>query len=194
MLDLIHTSSHVPAPGSWCTQDYQKGTDHHAVLPQGSWKHNVGQICLNPISCCCHCCPGETKCLQSLFLHFLDLSLPCHGFRVQQSPSQLQPPLHQPNRARKQAASPSAATTYLAAGRHARDRWALLPTSGLAIKKRIQQHYWEQANVSLGWQLGYRFFYSRYLVSSRFSAKMKDKKCQEAFSSSKTDFYVNFHY
>lgn len=193
MLDLIHTSSHVPAPGSWRTQDCQKGTDHMLCYPR-ELKAQRGPDLSESHQLLLPLLPrGDqmpAKSLPALFRSFSSLPwLSCSA-----SPSQLQPPLHQPNRARKQAASPSAATTYLAAGRHARDRWALLPTSGLAIKKRIQQHYWEQANVSLGWQLGYRLFYSRYLVSSRFSAKMKDKKCQEAFSSSKTDFYVNFHY
>lgn len=49
----------------------------------------------------------------------------CHGFRVQQSESQLHPPLQPPNKAGEWAAYPSAATTYLVIGRDVRDRWAL---------------------------------------------------------------------
>lgn len=53
MFNLIHTSSHLQSQGSCCLQDCRKGRHHHPVLPCGSWKHNVGQICL------CSCCQGR---------------------------------------------------------------------------------------------------------------------------------------
>lgn len=50
-----------------------------------------------------------------------------------------------------------------------------------------------RVSISPGWQLCYMFSHSEYLVSSGFSAKTKDKKCQVAFSLLKNAFYGSAH-
>lgn len=178
MFNLIHTSSHLQSQGSCCLQDCRKGRHHHPVLPCGSWKHNVGQIVSAAAA------RGDqtpAKFLPALSNFFFSLPwLSCSAASTTTAASP--PPSPQ---GRETGCSPSAATTYLAAGRRAGDSWALLPSPALTTRKRIQQQHLQQAIASLGWQLGYRFFYSRYLVSPGFSAKIKkDKKCEEAFASS----------
>lgn len=179
MLNFIHTSSHLQTQGSWCTQECEKGRAHHPALPVGA-ESTTGAKSGESHQCRC-CCQGTPNACKISFCTFQFFSFPAMAFMFSSlHPNCSLPSIHLRG---KQAAPPSAATPTLLLA-------AMLGTGGSSPqlcsdeKRRIQQQYLEQANGSLGWQLGYRIFCSRCLVSSGFSAKTKkDKKCREDFSS-----------